>query len=178
MAKKILTVIVTVLLLAGVLFGVCYYVGWRANQISHNLQVLYDGVAVDNLVGLSTAYSAPLVFQVTGEDYTVKVVPATGAKITYLIDGQARKLADLTDLTAGFVIDAEDGIVTIKPRGSLETILSVVTGRSVTLPEESDLEQDLFTIVFAQGDTEYRASCGLYRFDVRGVELSEGRLVF
>lgn len=179
MAKKILTVVITVLLLAGILFGICYFVGRRAEAEDRKLSVQYNGKVVNDLKGLVTTYSVPLVFKVTGEDYTVRIVPVEGVQFAYLIDGQAYKLTDLKDLTAGFTIDtAEDGTVTIKPCGSLETVLSVVTGKAVTLPDGSNTEQDLFTVIFAQDDTEFRASFSFYKTDVQGIELSEEGMVF
>lgn len=179
MAKKILTVVITVLLLAGILFGICYFVGRHAEAEARKLNVRYNGKAVKDLKGLVTTYSAPLMFEVAGKDYSVKIVPVEKTKFTYLMDGQLKNLADLEDLTAGFAVDtAEDGTVTIKPYGSLETVLSVVTGKTVTLPEGSNMEQDLFTVVFAQGDKEYCASFGLYKVDVNGVKISDEGMVF
>ena len=179
MAKKIFSVLFALLLIAGILFGVCYFVGRRTEEEKRELGVQYNGKDVNDLKGLIASYNDPLVFDVTGEDYTIKVVPAENIKFTYLVDDKLFRLADLEDLTSGFTIDtAEDGTVTVKPRGSVASVLSVITGKTVTLPDGSNTAQDLFTIVFAQDDNEFRASFGLYKIDVDGVKLSESEVIF
>lgn len=179
MAKKILTVIVTVLLLAVILLGVCYWVGWRAEQSRRKLVVRFDGKVVDNLTGLSASGSEPLVFTVSGYDYTVKIVPAEKVNISYQVNGIEQKMSDISDCTVGFRIDsADNGTVTVTPCGSLTTILSTIHNADVIAPDDIDVDQDLFTVVFTQGQNEYRASFGLLRYDVSGVKLSKEGLVF
>lgn len=178
MAKKILTAVITVLLLAGILFGICYYVGWRANRADRKFEVKYDGKVVDNLTGLAASVAEPLTFAVHGNDYTVRIIPAKDVSLTYTVGGEAHNFADAGDLTAGFVINAtSSGEVTVTPRGSLRTILSLVHGDEVTVSDNADMDQDLFTVVFEQDGKDFSASFGLYTYSVNGVTLPEG-LVF
>lgn len=178
MAKKILTAVITVLLLAGILFGICYFVGWRANRADRKLEVKYDGKVVDNLMGLAASVAEPLTFAVYGNDYTVRIIPAKDVSLTYTVGGETHDFADAGDLTAGFVINAtSSGEVTVTPRGSLRTILSVVHDADVTVPDDADMDQDLFTVVFEQDGKDFSASFGLYTYSVNGVTLLE-RLVF
>ena len=49
MAKKIFTALFALLLIAGILFGVCYFVGRRTEEEKRELGVQYNGKDVNDL---------------------------------------------------------------------------------------------------------------------------------
>lgn len=63
------------------------------------------------------------------------------------------------------------------PRAFSRTSLSLIHGDEVTVSDNADMDQDLFTVVFEQDGKDFSASFGLYTYSVNGVTLPE-RLVF
>lgn len=176
MAKKIFTVVFAVLLIAAILFCVCYYVGSRPEKFS----VLYDGNEVtDKIGGIGVSFSEPLELEVTGT-YTCTVIPREGVKVTFVEGEKNRSLSEFSDVTAGFrFAEGEDNKLTVTPVGGLSAVITAVTGRDATVGKYDDAA-DLFTLLIRSEDgKEIREiHFGLYHYDVDGVRLSDEEISF
>lgn len=174
--KKIAIVLLTLLLIAGVLFGVCYWFGTHRDFV-----ILHNGVTLDSLEKSLTASGAePLVFEIQGNgDFEVKVVTYEKCEVTYFVADKPYVLKDFGDVTSAFNITKANSALTVAPKGSLESMISVVkNGATVKVDEKADLSQDLFTLIISGENKEYRVNFGLYTYDVNDVKLSDGKLVF
>lgn len=170
MAKKIFSVLFALLLIVGILLGVCYYIGSRPDKFS----VIYDGEEViDEVGGIGVSGGEPLTLTVTGA-YTCTVIPREGVKLTFSEGEKTRSLSELTDVTAGFRIETAGDKLTVTPVGGISLVLSRVIGKSVTVDAYDD-DMDLFTLFVksADGQGEREIHFGLYRYPVEGVTLSE-----
>lgn len=175
MAKKILTVIITVLLLAGVLFCMCYWVGKDKTTFS----VKYDGEEVtDEIGGVGASTGEPLQLVVTGA-YTCTVVPHEGVKLTFREGDKSRELSEFADMTAGFRITQDGDTLTVTPVGGLSSVISAVTGKDAVVGNYDDAA-DLFTLLIRSEDGKQTRQIhfGLYHYTVDGVRLSEKEIRF
>lgn len=175
MSKTIGYAIISIVLVVGILLGVCYYVGSRPDPFS----VTYEGKEVtDELEGIGVSTGEPLVLTVTGA-YSCTVIPREGVKLTFSEGEKIRSLSELTDVTAGFRIEADGDELTVTPVGGISLVLSRVIGKSVTVDPYDD-DMDLFTLLIqsADGQGEREIHFGLYRYPVEGVTLSEEAIAF
>ena len=171
--KKIAIVLLTLLLIAGVLFGVCYYFGLR-----NNFSVTYKGEQItEDLSGISLSCAEPLDLLISGE-YTYKVIPCK-SDFRFTDNGATLSLTEFDDFTAGFRFEEKDGHLIMTPVGGLSSVITAVTGRPAIVGEYN-LDLDLFTLVIQSADgTEVRnISFGLYRYEVEGVKLSREVIEF
>ena len=171
---KAAKIIICLVLVAALAFGVYSCV------TREELKLTYAGSDANGLAGLTIGGHEPLVLGIEAiGDYTVKVVPAKGADFTYQTNGNNRQFNQLIDLTKGFEINEVDGELIVTPKGSVKALLQQIhPGVELTLNEDAlaDLG-DLFTLVVANSETEYRISFGVYMYPLDGVELP-GELVF
>lgn len=171
--KKIAIVLLTLLLIAGVIFGVCYYVGFRnAFSVTYNGEQITEG-----LTGISLSGAEPLDLLISGE-YTYKVIPRE-TDFRFTDNGATRALTEFDDFTAGFRFEEKDGHLIMTPVGGLSSVITAVTGRPAIVGEYN-LDLDLFTLVIQSADgTEVRnISFGLYRYEVENVKLSREVIEF
>lgn len=181
MAKKIISVLFAVLLLAGILFGVCYWIGSRPDTPgkSDKFSVAYDGEEVNgeiNGVGMSTG--EPLALTVTG-NFTCTVTPYKDVKLTFKEGDKSRSLSEFTDVTEGFRFSKDGDKLTVTPVGGLPSVISAVTGKDASVGEYDD-SADLFTLLIQSEDGKEvrKIHFGLYRYEVNGVKLSEKEIKF
>lgn len=170
MTKTIGYTIISVVLVVGILLGVCYYIGSRPDEFS----VAYDGEEVtDEIDGIGVSTGEPLTLTVTGT-YTCTVIPREGVKLTFSEGDKTRSLSELTDVTAGFRIETTEDELTVMPVGGISLVLSRVIGKSTTVGAYDD-DMDLFTLLIksADGQGERAIHFGLYCYPVEGVTLSE-----
>lgn len=176
MAKKIFSVLFALFLIAGILFGVCYWIGSRPDKFS----VKYDGKEVtDEIGGIGASTGEPLTLTVTGA-YTCTVVPREGVKLSFREGNKTRNLSEFADVTAGFRFTKGEGdTITVTPVGGLSSVISAVTGKDATVGDYDDAA-DLFTLlVRSEGGKQTRQiHFGLYRYEVDGVRLSEKEIRF
>ena len=175
MAKKIFSVLFALLLIAGILFGVCYWIGSRPDKFS----VIYDGKEVtDEIGGIGASTGEPLTLTVTGH-YTCTVIPREDVKLTFKEGEKSRELSEFTDMTAGFRFTKDGDKLTVTPVGGLSSVISAVTGKEATVGNYDDAA-DLFTLlVWSEGGKQTRQiHFGLYRYEVDGVRLSEKEIRF
>ncbi len=177
MAKKIFSVLFALLLIAGILFGVCYWVG-RKDQTAFS--VTYDGKEVtDEIGGIAASTGEPLTLEVTGA-YTCTVVPREGVKLSFCEGDKTRNLSEFADVTAGFrFTKGEGGTLTVTPVGGLSSVISAVTGKDASVGEYDD-SADLFTLLIRSEDgmEARQIHFGLYRYAVDSVTLSEKEIRF
>lgn len=175
MAKKIFSVLFALLLIAGILFGVCYWIGSRPDKFS----VIYDGKEVtDEIGGIGASTGEPLTLTVTGA-YTCTVVPREGVKFAFREGDKTRNLSEFADVTAGFRFTKDGDTLTVTPVGGLSLVISAVTGKDATVGEYDDTA-DLFTLLIRSEDGQQtrKIHFGLYRYAVDGVRLSEKEIRF
>ena len=175
MAKKIFSVLFALLLTAGILFGVCYWIGSRPDKFS----VIYDGKEVtDEIGGIGASTGEPLTLTVTGH-YTCTVIPREDVKLTFKEGEKSRELSEFTNMTAGFRVTKDGNTLTVTPVGGLSSVISAVTGKDATVGEYDD-SADLFTLLIRSEDGKQTRQIhfGLYRYVVDGVRLSEKEIKF
>lgn len=175
MAKKIFTALFAVLLLAGILFGVCYYIGSRPDKFS----VIYDGKEVtDEIDGIGMSTGEPLTLTVTGA-YTCQVIPREDVRLTFKEGEKSRELSEFTDMTAGFRVTKDGDKLTVTPVGGLSAVITAVTGKDAVVGEYDDTA-DLFTLLIQSenGKEARQIHFGLYRYEVDGVKLSDKEIRF
>ena len=171
MAKKIFSVLFALLLIAGILFGVCYWIGSRPDKFS----VIYDGKEVtDEIGGIGASTGEPLTLTVTGA-YTCTVVPREGVKLSFCEGNKTRNLSEFADVTAGFRFTKGEGdALTVTPVGGLSSVISAVTGKDAVVGDYDDAA-DLFTLLVRSEDGKQTRQIhfGLYRYEVDGVKLEK-----
>lgn len=175
MAKKIFSVLFALLLIAGILFGVCYWIGSRPDKFS----VIYDGKEVtDEIGGIGASTGEPLTLTVTGA-YTCQVIPREDVKLTFKEGEKSRELSEFTDMTAGFCVIKDGDAITVTPVGGLSAVITAVTGKDASVGEYDD-SADLFTLLIRSEDGKQTRQIhfGLYRYEVDGVRLSEKEIRF
>lgn len=173
--KRALAALLVLILAAGILFGVCYYIGRKPAKFS----VKYDGHEVeDELGGIAASTGEPLTLEVTGA-YTYKVVPREGVKLTFKEGDKSRSLSEFTDVTEGFRFSKDGDKLTVTPVGGLSSVISAVTGKDASVGEYDD-SADLFTLLIQSEDGKEvrKIHFGLYRYEVNGVKLSEKEIKF
>ena len=175
--KKALAILLALILIAGALFGVCYWVGHK-DQTSFS--VTYDGEKVtDEIGGIGASTGEPLQLVVTGA-YTYTVVPREGVKLTFREGDKTRNLSEFADVTAGFrFIKGEGDTLIVTPVGGLSSVISAVTGKEAIVGEYDDTA-DLFTLLIRSEDGKQtrKIHFGLYRYEVDGVKLSDKEIRF
>lgn len=174
--KKALAILLALILIAGALFGVCYWVGHKDQTA---FSVKYDGNEIgDELGGIAASTGEPLTLEVTGA-YTYTIVPRAGVKLTFKEGDKSRELSEFTDMTAGFRFTKDGDKITVTPVGGLSSVISAVTGKDATVGDYDDAA-DLFTLlVRSEGGKQTRQiHFGLYRYEVDGVRLSEKEIRF
>lgn len=175
MAKKIFSVLFALLLIAGILFGVCYWIGSRPDKFS----VIYDGKEVtDEIGGVGASTGEPLTLTVTGH-YTCTVIPREDVKLTFKEGDKSRELSEFTDMTAGFRVTKDGDALFVTPVGGLSAVITAVTGKDASVGEYDDTA-DLFTLLVRSEDGEEARQIhfGLYRYAVDSVTLSEKEIRF
>lgn len=175
MAKKIFSVLFALFLIAGILFGVCYWIGSRPDKFS----VIYDGKEVtDEIGGIGASTGEPLTLTVTGH-YTCTVIPREDVKLTFKEGEKSRELSEFTDMTAGFRVTKGGDALTVTPVGGLSAVITAVTGKDASVGEYDD-SADLFTLLIRSEDGQQtrKIHFGLYRYAVDGVRLSEKEIRF
>lgn len=175
MAKKIFSVLFALFLIAGILFGVCYWIGSRPDKFS----VIYDGKEVtDEIGGIGASTGEPLTLTVTGH-YTCTVIPREDVKLTFKEGEKSRELSEFTDMTAGFRVTKGGDALTVTPVGGLSAVITAVTGKDASVGEYDD-SADLFTLLIRSEDgmQTRKIHFGLYRYAVDGVRLSEKEIRF
>lgn len=175
MAKKIFSVLFALFLIAGILFGVCYWIGSRPDKFS----VIYDGKEVtDEIGGIGASTGEPLTLTVTGH-YTCTVIPREDVKLTFKEGEKSRELSEFTDMTAGFRVTKGGDAITVTPVGGLSAVITAVTGKDASVGEYDD-SADLFTLLIRSEDgmQTRKIHFGLYRYAVDGVRLSEKEIRF
>lgn len=175
MAKKIFSVLFALFLIAGILFGVCYWIGSRPDKFS----VIYDGKEVTDEIGsIGTSIGEPLTVTVTGH-YTCTVIPREDVKLTFKEGEKSRELSEFTDMTAGFRVTKDGDALTVTPVGGLSAVITAVTGKDASVGEYDD-SADLFTLLIRNEDGEEARQIhfGLYRYAVDSVTLSEKEIRF
>lgn len=173
--KRALAALLVLILAAGILFGACYFVGRKPAKFS----VKYDGNEIgDELGGIAASTGEPLTLEVTGE-YTYKVVPREGVKLTFREGDKSRELSEFTDMTAGFRITKDGDKLTVTPVGGLSMVITAVTGKDAVVGEYDDTA-DLFTLLIRSEDGKQTRQIhfGLFRYAVDGVRLSEKEIKF
>lgn len=174
--KKALAALLALILIAGALFGVCYWVGHKDQTA---FSVTYDGKEVtDEIGGIGASTGEPLTLTVTGA-YTCQVIPREDVKLTFKEGDKSRELSEFTDMTAGFRFTKDGDKLTVTPVGGLSSVISAVTGKDATVGDYDDAA-DLFTLlVRSEGGKQTRQiHFGLYRYEVDGVRLSEKEIRF
>lgn len=175
MAKKIFSVLFALFLIAGILFGACYFVGRKPAKFS----VKYDGNEIgDELGGIAASTGEPLTLEVTGA-YTCTVVPREGVKLTFKEGEKSRELSEFTDMTAGFRVTKDGDALTVTPVGGLSMVITAVTGKDAIVGEYDDTA-DLFTLLIQSEDGKQtrKIHFGLFRYAVDGVKLSDKEIAF
>lgn len=171
MAKRILYAVFAVLLLAAILFGVCYWVGHKDQTA---FSVTYDGKEVtDEIGGIGASTGEPLTLTVTGH-YTCTVIPREDVKLTFKEGEKSRELSEFTDMTAGFRFTKDGDKLTVTPVGGLSSVISAVTGKDAVVGDYDDAA-DLFTLLVRSEDGKQTRQIhfGLYRYEVDGVKLEK-----
>lgn len=174
--KKALAALLALILIAGALFGVCYWVGHKDQTA---FSVTYDGKEVtDELGGIATSTGEPLTLEVTGA-YTYTIVPRAGVKLTFKEGEKSRELFEFTDMTAGFRVTKDGDALTVTPVGGLSAVITAVTGKDASVGEYDD-SADLFTLLIRSEDGKEARQIhfGLYRYAVDSVTLSEKEIRF
>ncbi len=175
--KRALAALLVLLLIAGALFGVCYWIGHN-DQTSFSVQ--FDGEEVtDEIGGIGVSTGEPLQLVVTGA-YTCTVVPHEGVKCAFREGDKTRNLSEFTDVTAGFRFTKGEGdTLTVTPVGGLSVVITAVTGKDATVGEYDDTA-DLFTLLIQSEDGKQtrKIHFGLYRYEVDGVKLSDKEIRF
>lgn len=175
MAKKIFSVLFALFLIAGILFGACYFVGRKPAKFS----VKYDGNEIgDELGGIAASTGEPLTLEVTGA-YTYTIVPRAGVKLTFKEGDKSRELSEFTDMTAGFRFTKDGDKLTVTPVGGLSMVITAVTGKDAIVGEYDDTA-DLFTLLIQSEDGKQtrKIHFGLFRYAVDGVRLSDKEIRF
>ena len=175
MAKKIFSVLFALFLIAGILFGVCYWIGSRPDKFS----VIYDGKEVtDEIGGIGASTGEPLTLTVTGH-YTCTVIPREDVKLTFKEGADRRELSEFTDMTAGFRVTKGGDALTVTPVGGLSAVITAVTGKDASVGEYDD-SADLFTLLIRSEDGQEARQIhfGLYRYAVDSVTLSHKEIRF
>ena len=175
MAKKIFSVLFALFLIAGILFGVCYWIGSRPDKFS----VIYDGKEVtDEIGGIGASTGEPLTLTVTGH-YTCTVIPREDVKLTFKEGEKSRELSEFTDMTAGFRVTKGGDALTVTPVGGLSAVITAVTGKDASVGEYDD-SADLFTLLIRSEDGQEARQIhfGLYRYAVDSVTLSHKEIRF
>lgn len=174
--KKALAILLALILIAGALFGVCYWIGHN-DQTSFS--VTYGGEEVtDEIGGIGASNGEPLQLVVTGA-YTCTVVPREGVKLTFKEGDKTRNLSEFADMTAGFRFTKDGDKLTVTPVGGLSSVISAVTGKDAVVGDYDDAA-DLFTLLVRSEDGKQTRQIhfGLYRYEVDGVRLSEKEIKF
>lgn len=175
--KRALAALLVLILVAGILFGACYWVG-RKDQTSFSVK--YDGEEVtDEIGGIAVSTGEPLTLEVTGA-YTYKVVPREGVKLTFKEGDKTRNLSEFADVTAGFRFTTGEGdTLTVTPVGGLSMVITAVTGKDAIVGDYDDAS-DLFTLLIRSEDGKQTREIhfGLYRYEVDGVKLSDKEIAF
>lgn len=169
--KKALAILLALILIAGALFGVCYWIGHN-DQTSFS--VTYGGEEVtDEIGGIGASNGEPLQLVVTGA-YTCTVVPREGVKLTFREGDKSRELSEFTDMTAGFRFTKDGDKLTVTPVGGLSSVISAVTGKYAVVGDYDDAA-DLFTLLVRSEDGKQTRQIhfGLYRYEVDGVKLEK-----
>lgn len=173
--KRALAALLVLILVAGILFGACYFVGRKPAKFS----VKYDGNEIgDELGGIAASTGEPLTLEVTGA-YTYTIVPRAGVKLTFKEGDKSRELSEFTDMTAGFRFTKDGDKLTVTPVGGLSSVISAVTGKEATVGNYDDAA-DLFTLLVRSEDGKQTRQIhfGLYRYEVDGVMLSDKEIRF
>lgn len=173
--KRSLAALLVLILVAGILFGACYFVGRKPAKFS----VKYDGNEIgDELGGIAASTGEPLTLEVTGA-YTYTIVPRAGVKLTFKEGDKSRELSEFTDMTAGFRFTKDGDKLTVTPVGGLSSVISAVTGKEATVGNYDDAA-DLFTLLVRSEDGKQTRQIhfGLYRYEVDGVRLSDKEIRF
>ena len=173
--KRALAALLVLILVAGILFGACYFVGRKPAKFS----VKYDGNEIgDELGGIAASTGEPLTLEVTGA-YTYTIVPRAGVKLTFKEGDKSRELSEFTDMTTGFRFTKDGDKLTVTPVGGLSSVISAVTGKEATVGNYDDAA-DLFTLLVRSEDGKQTRQIhfGLYRYEVDGVRLSEKEIRF
>lgn len=173
--KRSLAALLVLILVAGILFGACYFVGRKPAKFS----VKYDGNEIgDELGGIAASTGEPLTLEVTGA-YTYTIVPRAGVKLTFKEGDKSRELSEFTDMTAGFRFTKDGDKLTVTPVGGLSSVISAVTGKDATVGDYDDAA-DLFTFLVRSEDGKQTRQIhfGLYRYEVDGVRLSDKEIRF
>ena len=173
--KRALAALLVLILVAGILFGACYFVGRKPAKFS----VKYDGNEIgDELGGIAASTGEPLTLEVTGA-YTYTIVPRAGVKLTFKEGDKSRELSEFTDMTAGFRVTKDGDALTVTPVGGLSGVITAVTGKDASVGEYDD-SADLFTLLIRSEDGKEARQIhfGLYRYAVDSVTLSEKEIRF
>lgn len=182
MAKKIFTFLFAVLLLAGILFGVCYWIGSRPDTPGkpNKFSVAYEGEEVtDEINGIGMSTGEPLTLTVTG-NFICTVTPYKDVKLTFKEGDKSRELSEFADMTAGFrITQGEDDTLTVTPVGGLSDVIAAVTGKDASVGKYDD-SADLFTLLIQSEDGKEvrKIHFGLYRYEVDSVKLSDKEIRF
>ena len=174
--KKALAALLALILIAGALFGVCYWIGHNAQT---SFSVKFDGEEVtDEIGGIGVSTGEPLQLVVTGA-YTCTVVPREGVKLAFREGDKTRNMSEFADVTAGFRITKDGDKLTVTPVGGLSSVISAVTGKEATVGNYDDAA-DLFTLLVRSEDGKQtrKIHFGLYRYEVDGVKLSDKEIRF
>lgn len=173
--KRALAALLVLILVAGILFGACYFVGRKPAKFS----VKYDGNEIgDELGGIAVSTGEPLTLEVTGA-YTYTIVPRAGVKLTFKEGDKSRELSEFTDMTAGFRFTKDGDKLTVTPVGGLSSVISAVTGKDAVVGDYDDAA-DLITLLIQSEDGKQTRQIhfGLYRYEVDGVKLSDKEIKF
>jgi hypothetical protein len=176
--------LLALLILIGVIFAALYFLGKNRNSSGTVTSdpVVYNGVAASQIYGVYVSGLNPLNVNVNVDDYSVKVIPKSGASLEYTVSNRTYNINQLEDLTDGFTISRADGKLTLVPVGGLEEILSAVLGTSVSVPslDSFDYSTELFSclILASDGSSLCTIDFGLIYSAVSGVELDCTGVVF
>lgn len=190
--SKVVAYIVIVLLVV----AVCGVIAFFTNGFTSDFKTFYVVVDNSNVMhssgGYTLIHNEPLTVDVKytfgflskeEKGYSVKVVPKTDeANFSFGVDNLTYQFEDIEDITAGFDIVRNVNSFTISPKGSIYQVLSAIYPDSEIRVDRNniDFSKDLFTAVVTSynGEASIKISFGICDYDVFGVELDKGEIVF
>ena len=187
---KIILYVLIVLALIGVLGFIFYFTSGFTTDFT-GFYVTVDGQDVLSTGNnFKTDYDHPMqvdvkyVFMSPGDEakgYGVKVVPnpIRDQDFDFKLNGDLYSFQAEDDLTAGFLIEAEDSSFTIRPKGDLTAILSAVyPGYTITNCTDKAYE-NMFTLVVTSYNGEAEVRINFTVTDpIRGVILDKEVMEF
>lgn len=192
-SSKVISIL-SYLIIVILLVGVCGMVAYFTNGFTSDFKTFYIAVDGKDVLANSSGYvmtvdsatdiDVKYTFESVNDDisgYSVKVYANTDKEndFTFTIDGETHNFSNETDLSKGFEIVESEKSFTIKPKGTINEILSsVYNGQEVSNCDEY-MYEDMFvmTVTSYNGESSITIKFSVYSTQ-SGITLDKEVIVF